>query len=349
MSVTGFVVELSRLGEAEREVPAAGRYRGVIESLRRQLADAGDPVDLASRAGTGLWQHAVDDVQGGFLDDRALYWGRLGAIQCLGDACHADCREALERTSRGLAQGQVHGPTLLVVGFDPFHLDRDIGQSNPSGTVALALHGRAVEGANGQSLTVQSAILPVRFADFDAGIVERLLAERCANGHVRMVVTVSMGRDAFDLERFPGRRRSSPNPDNERRLGGGTAEQPVVPDGLDGPEFLEFSLPAAAMAAAGGRWTVRDNRRVTTVARGSVVVESLAELADETAVEGSGGGYLSNEIAYRALLCARRLGLDVPMGHIHVPAIRGHDAGCERDIVDQAQRLIAAGVRAITG
>ncbi len=347
--MTGLAVEMSRLQEAKREVPAAGRYRGVIESLRRHLVGAGDPVDLARRAGTGLWRHAVDDVQGGFLDDRALYWGRLGAIQCLGDARHADCGEVFERTSRGLAQGQVDGPTLLLAGFDPFHLDRDIGQSNPSGTVALALHERVVEGANGQSLAVQSAILPVRFADFGAGIVERLLAERSANGHVRMVVTVSMGRDAFDLERFPGRRRSSPNPDNERCLGGGTAGQPVVPNGLDGPEFLEFSLPAAVMAAAGGRWTVRDNRRVRTVARGSVVVESLADLADETAVEGSGGGYLSNEIAYRTLLCARRLGLDVPMGHIHVPAIRGHDAGCERDIVHQAQRLIQAGVRAITG
>ena len=347
--MTDFAVEISRLGGAEREVPVAGRYGAVIERLRGQLVGGGDPFRVASSAGSGLWRHAVDDVQRGFLDDRALYWGRLGAHRCLQEAGHAECGEVLERASRGLSEGAVDAPTLLLAGFDPFHLDRDIGQSNPSGTVALALHGSVFEGAKYPRLTVRSAILPVRFADFDAGVVERLLSERCANGDVRMVVTVSMGRDAFDLERFPGRRRSSPNPDNERRLGGGTAEQPVVPEGLDGPEFLEFSLPAAAMAAVGGRWAVRDNHRVTTVARGSVEAESLADLAGETAVEGSGGGYLSNEVAYRMLLCAERLGLEVPIGHIHVPALRGHDPEWERDIIDQVQRMIAAGVRAIAG
>ena len=346
--MTDFIAEISRAGAAERELAVARRYGAVVERLRGQLAAGGDPFRTASSAGSGLWQRAVDDVQDGFLDDRAVYWGRLAAHRCLQEAGHAEGGEALERASRGLSDGAVDAPTLLLAGFDPFHLDRDISQSNPSGTVALALDGGVVEGVPGQSLTVQSAILPVRFADFDAGMVERLLSERCANGGVRMVVTVSMGRDAFDLERFPGRRRSSPNPDNERRLGGGTAEEPVVPHGLDGPEFLEFSLPAAAMAAVEGRWAVRDNRRVATLARGRLEAESLEELAGETAVEGSGGGYLSNEVAYRTLLSAERLGLDLPIGHIHVPALRGHDPGWERDIVDQVQRMIVAGVGAVT-
>lgn len=346
--MTDFTVEISRVGEAERAGAEARRYAALIERLRGQLAAGGDPLRIASDAGSGLWQRAVDDVQDGFLDDRALYWGRLAAHRCLQEVGHAECGEALEGASRGLSEGAVDAPTLLLAGFDPFHLDRDISQSNPSGTVALALHGSVVEAPAGQSLTVQAAILPVRFADFDAGIVERLLTERCANGDVRMVVTVSMGRDAFDLERFPGRRRSSPNPDNERRPGGGRAEEPFVPHGLDGPEFLEFSLPATAMAAGRGRWAVRDNHRVTTVARGRLEAESLEDLAGETAVEGSGGGYLSNEVAYRTLLAAERLGLDLPIGHIHVPALRGHDAGWERDIVDQVQRMIVAGVGAIT-
>ncbi|MYE24104.1 MAG: hypothetical protein F4Y01_09195 [Gammaproteobacteria bacterium] len=345
--MTDFTVEMSRADQAERDVPVARRYAVLVERLRGQLAAGGDPFRVAGIVGSGLWQRAVGDVQDGFLDDRALYWGRLAAHRCLQEAGHA-CGEALERASRGLSEVAVDAPTLLLAGFDPFHLDRDISQSNPSGTVALALHGNAMEGANDQRLTVQSAILPVRFADFDAGIVERLLSERCAAGGVRMVVTVSMGRDAFDLERFPGRRRSSPNPDNERRLGGGTAEEPLVPRGLDGPEFLEFSLPAVAMAAVDGRWAVRDNHRVTTVARGRLEAESVEDLTGETAVEGSGGGYLSNEVAYRTLLSAERHGLDLPIGHVHVPALRGHDAGWERDIVNQVRRMIAAGVRAVT-
>ena len=340
--MTDFAVEISRLDDAEREVPVAERYGAVIELLRRQLVGASEPVGLARSAGNALWRHAVDDVQGGFLDDRALYWGRLAAHRCLRELGHAECGEVLERASRGLSEEPVDGPTLLLAGFDPFHLDRDIGQSNPSGTVALALHGSVIE-----RLTVQSAILPVRFADFDASIVERLLSERFAKGDVRLVVTVSMGRDRFDLERFPGRRRSSENPDNERRLGGGAPTAPVVPDGLEGPEFLEFGLAAESMVAAGGRWEVRDNRRVTCLGRGAFEASSLEELEEETAIEGSGGGYLSNEVAYRVLRWARGNGITVPMGHIHIPAPRGHDAAWERDIVGQIGGLLHAATGAL--
>ena len=96
------------------------------------------------------------------------------------------------------------------------------------------------------------------------------------------------------------------------------------------------------MSAVGGRWPIRDNRRVTSVERGTFTARCLDDLAGETAVRGSSGGYLSNEIAYRSLLLQKRLGVEFPLGHLHTPALRGHDAALEGDIVDQVRRIMAA-------
>jgi hypothetical protein len=154
-----------------------------------------------------------------------------------------------------------------------------------------------------------------------------------------------MGRDAFDLERFPGLRRSASALDNENLQGGGSDAAPLVPPGLTGPEFLEFSLPADAMVEVDGRWPVRDNRHVRTLESGRIRADSLDALAGETAVDGSCGGFLSNEIAYRSLLLAKRLGVAFamgPVGHLHTPAIRGHDAAAERDMVLQIRGILEA-------
>ena len=86
---------------------------------------------------------------------------------------------------------------------------------------------------------------------------------------------------------------------------------------------------------------MNDNREVRTL-RGPLTARSLADLSDEVAVSGSGGGYLSNEIAYRSLLLSQRLGAGFPIGHIHTPAVRGHDRAMEHAIVNQVRRLIEA-------
>ena len=41
--------------------------------------------------------------------------------------------------------------------------------------------------------------------------------------------------------------------------------------------------------------------------------------ARSTAVEGSGGGFLSNEIFYRATLLRLQTGSHIPVGHLHTP------------------------------
>ena len=320
--------EDARLERASAAMPdVTGRYDEV-------LCNAG--------SGAALWEAAVADVRSGRLDDRALYWARLKLLR---EQPPGPARERIERQSRGFNLVFPPGePSVLLTGFDPFRLDADITQCNPSGVAALALHGTRIAGAN-----VCAAILPVRFADFDGDVVEQLLTPLFSlhAEPLTLAMTISMGRDHFDLERFPGRCRSAATSDNRRVFTGATPQRPLAPPRLAGAEFLEFTLPAEAMARVPGRWQVRDNRSVETVERGAVVAESLAEVADCTAVAGSSGGFLSNEAAYRSLLLHQRLGCRFPVGHLHTPAVRGYDATMLADLVAQIRRIVAAGVAAI--
>ena len=294
---------------------------------------------VAQGDGGLLWTHAVADVQRGNVDDRPLYWARL-KLRALLRESRKDGKAA-EGAARGFdAAFRGPEPRVLLTGFDPFHLDRDIGQSNPSGLAALALDDTLVAGAR-----VRTAILPVSYAAFDDGVVEQLLAPHFHAG-LRMLLSVSMGRDGFDLERFPGLRRSAEAADNRDLTSGGSPAAPQVPPGLAGPEFLEFTLPAAAMTATPGRWQIRDNRRVISLERGEVTPGSLTALRDDTAVAGSGGGFLSNEVAYRALKLRERLGATFAVGHLHVPRVDGYDADAERAMVAQIRDVVAAAVAA---
>ena len=315
-------VERARIERATQTMPSVtGRYDDIV-----RLGD-----------GASLWRRAVVDVQSGHMDDRPLYWARLKLRRDLDEPEAADVAERLSRNFNPAFPSGVR--RVLVTGFDPFHLDDVIEQSNPAGLVALALDGTTIAGAH-----VRTAMLPVRFEAFDRGVVEDLLRPLFQRG-LDLAVTISMGRDGFDLERFPGLRRSVETPDNTSAMTGGSASNPLIPPDLAGtgaPEFLEFSLPAATMSSVTGRWPIRDNRHVTTLERASVTVQTLEELAQDTAVRGSSGGFLSNEITYRSLLLQKRLGAEFPLGHLHTPALTGYDAGLEGDIVAQVRRIVAA-------
>ena len=193
--------------------------------------------------------------------------------------------------------------------------------------------------------------MPVRFEDFDAGIVEELVDPLLASDPPHLLMTFSQGRDAFDLERFPGRRRSADVPDNLNVLTGASRTQTLLPrlagEALEGDEFLEFSLPVAAMQAVGGRWPIRDNRQVTTLERGDVEPGALSELVGQTAVRGSGGGYLSNEIAYRTLRLVQLRSAPTRVGHVHTPAVLGFDADLESLMVQQIESMLIAAVGAL--
>ncbi|MEU5255606.1 pyroglutamyl peptidase [Streptomyces longwoodensis] len=342
-------VEEQRLDRAvPREILLRSGFDALAERFARRLADA----DSAARArrvvveeGTALWRRAVDRAQGrgpagGDLsrdDDRPLYWARLAMTRqlrawqpgfALSDARRAALLDQLERTSRGQADVRLDGGgggkgvrRVLVTGFDPFTLDRDVRTSNPSGAAALALDGTVIHTAAGPA-RVETVVFPVRWEDFTRGTVERALRPYLPRAD--LFVTVSQGRvGRFDVERTNGAWRGG-SPDNENT---GRAETVPVGDPASQPQWTSTTLPYRAITAADtGRFPVYDNTSVTEVPAGGTeaVVRPDGPTPGSTARTGGGGNYLSNEIAYRVTLLRDRLGLHdrLPGGHLHTPVLQ---------------------------
>ncbi|MXR67659.1 hypothetical protein GNT65_03075 [Shewanella sp. JBTF-M18] len=357
----GLDLEEQRLPKATQAMPdVVNRYQALVDSLDgkyRQQKDELIMTQMVAHQGERLWQQAVRDVQSGGQDDRSLYWSRLGMKKTLKESKPAfnmaDWQrtillKAVEKSSRGFSDIHFDDDSqirILLTGFDPFFLDRHIDQSNPSGLTALALDGYKFS-IDGKKAQVETVMIPVRFADFDQGIIESLLTPVYRENSVNAIFTVSMGRDDFDLERFPGRNRSAAAPDNLNVLTGATAQSPKAPmfDGkpLYGPEFVEFSLPVGAMQSVKGKWKINDNHTVTTLSRGEFDAGSLSELQNATSVNGSGGGYLSNEISYRAVLLGQRFNSGIKVGHIHTPRVKAYEPETEMAIVDQVKAMVKA-------
>ena len=336
-----------------------------IDQLRRELSGLSTKEGLNStvaNGGQGLWLAARQQVQREkTYDDRGLYWNRLIVTHLLRNyqfqfnltkTERKQIIEKFELSSRGYGELVYTGLSdlkILITGFDPFHLDKRITQSNPSGVAVLSLSGRTVR-YGGLSAEIQGVTVPVRYSDFDDGEIEALLSPFYSDDGVDMIVTVSMGRAGFDLERFPGRRRSSSSLGNLNEHTGGRQADPQIPllqgQPLFGPEFVEFSLPAVAMMKATGSFAVRDNARVTTLA-GSFAAASLAQLTGHIAVRGSGGGYLSNEISYRSIRLRNQLGSDIATGHIHTPRISAFDSEILGRIVNQIENMLAQALPAL--
>jgi pyrrolidone-carboxylate peptidase len=351
-------VEEKRLDAAKAAMPhLLAPFETQISKLGISLAAAKNSKEvdaLLISAGQTLWSDARQQTRQ-TTDDRPLYWARLAITQQIRDGklgFEADIAQRnnwlalFEQSSRGIqdiryTQGVKR---ILLTGFDPFLLDRNINQSNPSGLAALLLDGKFIE-VDGQRAQIETAIAPVRFADFDAGFVEDLLTPYLKNP-VDLIVTVSMGRKDFDLERYPGLRRSADFPDNLNVKTGGTLKNPVLPllkgTTLLGVEFVEFSLPIKNMLTVQTPFIVHDNCTISSLRQKEFCPKNLAALTNEVSVEGSGGGYLSNEISYRSLRLRDQLGVKIPVGHIHTPAIKQYDADKEAAIVQQIEEMLKA-------
>ncbi|MDO6489515.1 hypothetical protein Q4503_17605 [Colwellia sp. 6_MG-2023] len=314
-----------------------------------------------------LWLDAKSKVQSAAtLDDRPLYWARLFASKVIRSTSPSfelskQQTQALltlfEQGSRGqmdLEYTQGTHKKILLTGFDPFLLDKNINQSNPSGIAALKLDGQVIT-YKGITAEINTVMIPVRYKDFDEGLIESLLAPYYALNNVDMIVTVSMGRKEFDLERFPGKRRSVTAPDNLNILSGGTKEAPIISKlhnkPLPGEEFVLFSLPIKQMQLAKGPYKVIDNHKVTSIDESlkpkDIEPHTLSQLNGHIAVNGSGGGYLSNEISYRSIRLRDQLNSNIPTGHIHTPRIQQFEPEIEAKIVQQIRTMLELSLEAI--
>lgn len=364
-SLTYVTVEEARIDKAQEQLPSiTGQFSPLVTSFEQALKQATSQNKLKSvneKFANLLWRQASEHLQSNnTFDDRPLYWARLQmaklirgnqAFRALAESQQQDIMFEFELTSRGLGQVNFSAgkmKKILVTGFDPFFLDRNIAQSNPSGIAALYLDNKVLE-MNGEKVQVQSLVVPVRFADFDQGMIETMLSKYVPE--VDMVATISMGREDFDLERFPGLRRSSKAPGNLNIFTGATAQNPLKPflKGVEftTPEFVEFSLPVKAMQKAKGPYKIIDNHKIETLAKGKFEPKTLAELKGETAVQGSGGGYLSNEISYRSIILRNKLNPDLPVGHIHTPRIKDWKYEEVKGIVLQIEDMLRHSIPAI--
>ncbi|MET9519006.1 pyroglutamyl peptidase [Streptomyces sp. NPDC002994] len=372
-TVAPATVEEQRLERAApQEILRRSGFDTVAADFARTLGEArtyAAAERVVVRHGSRLWQRAVDRAQGrgpagGDLsrdDDRPLYWARLGMTlelrqwqgpSGIGEAARVKLLDRLERSSRG--QDAIRFPAgkgmkrVLVTGFDPFTLDRDVRISNPSGATALALDGTVVRTADGPA-RIETAVFPVRWQDFADGTVERTLRPHLP--HLDLFTTVSQGRvGRIDVERFNGAWRGG-FPDNEN-----VSRKETVPvsDPASQPQWTATTLPYQEIVAADtGRFPVYDNTSVTEIPAGATapVVRPEGPTAGSTARAGGGGDYLSNEIAYRATLLRDRLEpADLPGGHVHTPVLQ-FGAGNTTEVTDPdfvRNRLdIVAQVRAI--
>ena len=188
---------------------------------------------LVEDSAEDIWNQAVSTVQtnnNANPDDRPLYWGRIKMEVALkshpyfkGGLNNSDLDkliELFEEKSRNytgvdFSNAPTGAKKILITGFDPFQLnpnlygDRAILTQNPSGIAALKLHGRTVLDTNGNNGFVQCAILPVRYPDFDKGVVEDLITPFIENNSVDMIISLSLNGGAyyFDLERFAAKKR----------------------------------------------------------------------------------------------------------------------------------------------
>jgi len=364
INYVALTVEELRLDNALKAMPdVSARLSARVEKFASQLNRATDYTVLTRLTihhGKGLWLEAKKSFnQLNDYDDRPLYWARLQmskalrstkAFATLSPNQQGKLLWTLELLSRGQMDVKFDkkaNKKILLTGFDPFFLDRHIDQSNPSGVVALALDDLVVS-VEGQTAEIEVLIIPVRFADFDQGMIEELLSPYIVNKSVDMVLTLSMGRENFDLERYPALRRSANAPDNLNILTGATKNKPLIPKlkaaPLQGPEFVEFSLPITAMLKGAGKYQVNDNRTISTLSGGTFKGQLLADIVKQTSVSGSGGGYLSNEISYRSILLRDQYYSTLPVGHIHTPKIKAFNQQALMDIVKQTKNIITQGV-----
>ncbi|MFE7838679.1 pyroglutamyl peptidase [Streptomyces sp. NPDC057474] len=347
VSAAAPTVEEQRLDRAvPQEILRRSGFDSVAPEFGRSLDGARSYAQaerIVVRQGARLWTRAVDRAQGrgpvsGDLsrdDDRPLYWARLGMTRevrgwepgfQLSDRQREALLGKLERASRG--QDSIRYPhggkgvkRILVTGFDPFTLDRDVRISNPSGATALALDGTVIRTADGPA-RIETAVFPVRWQDFADGTVERTLRGQLPR--VDLFATVSQGRvGRFDVERTNGAWRGG-FADNDTI---GRTETIPVTDPATQPQWTSTTLPYADIVAANtGRFPVYDNTSVTEIPAGgtSAVVRPDGPTPGSTARAGGGGDYLSNEIAYRATLLRDRLGLgaSLPGGHVHTPVLQ---------------------------
>ena len=373
--------EERRLDVVSGSTPASTQILGLIPTIRDRVTafkralcgtSAAGASGFAVSQGQQLWDTAVAAAKNAATqnDDRPLYWARLSmtlAIEQWRPAFTPDrpaLRKSLDRAARGMnSHSFTFGTSTKVVvsGFDPFQLDGAIMRGNPSAAAVLGLDNTILNGAE-----VQVVVFPVRGRDFDEFIVEDTFTQHLIPGSAQeatLITTVSQGRPGrFDLEYWNGRNRTGGNDNLNVSIGGSFFTPFEPPYQASGKQFARTTLPVDSMRV-GSPYTVCLNFVLwEQPSPGSSPVRrppgtdscppppAPTPTPDWYAVEGGGGGYLSNEIAYRVTELRDRLGSSALAGHVHTPTMAASPTPSERNgIVNQYRQILSAAIAATSG
>ncbi|MBC8756560.1 hypothetical protein H2O64_17950 [Kordia sp. YSTF-M3] len=308
---------------------------------------------LVSQKSRELWEKAVQYVQANptDADDRPLYWARLKMASILkahpyflGDiredsqiAPDSDLEKTItlmEEESRNYTKVDFSGAPagakkILVTGFDPFLLDEsnpaysgNKRQSNPSGCVALSLHGTMTANNLGY---IQTLIVPVRYKDFDSnanstegqgeGVIEEYIQPFI--NQVDMIITVSQsGPGNYNIDRYATVTRGGFNDNLDYTRQALSRSIEINSTNL---EWIETTLPPEFIDPP----IVYDYSYVDSTG----AFHSNSNGIDPPTVgermnEGPGSDYLSNEIFYRVAKMREELRPTLPTGHFHISKIQ---------------------------
>jgi Domain of unknown function (DUF4157)/L,D-transpeptidase catalytic domain len=355
---------------------AAATATSLTAALNRTGSSAGAE-RVVRKFGEDLWKTSTAAARAGGSgsDDRQIYWTRLMLANAIRQwdpmwpgtsadtmrRLHSRLLLLLEQTSRGMTTAKF--PTtpdtkrILISGFDPFGFPSggDIRQSNLSGAAALAVDGETLT-RGAISARIESVVYPVRYADFNEGMVENFLRPHLTGAQPpNLVMSISQGGSQFELEEWAGRRRSTNVfQENLGQISGGSPASPTEPPGIGaGPEFLQTNVPSAmlgSMRGSLGRKTgtkaIPEETSVTYLPAGGTKPQTAASgppTGAAKSVEGSGGGFLSNEIFYRNSLLRTTIGSQVPMIHLHTPALApGSSDAMRNNLIATIKNLLQA-------
>ena len=235
-------------GTEDNYINYDSKTKSIVNSFIKELSniestddDAKEKIKtLVKNKGEELFNQGVNYIQNtSYFDDRPLYWGRIkmsahikmhpllkGDVDENGEAkaksTLKEILEQFERNSRNRSYLNIKWPDplpsgtkkILLTGFDPYTIywngDATLGTQNPSGIAALFLHGKTISDGAGNKAFIQSAIFPVRYRDFDQGVVEHLMQTMVYTPWgADMIMTISLngGSHYSDIERVAAKYR----------------------------------------------------------------------------------------------------------------------------------------------
>jgi hypothetical protein len=239
---------------------------------------------LVENSALDIWNQAVSTVQANANttpDDRPLYWARIKMQVKLKSHKYfaagnngKDLKELIKifeeksRNYKGVDFSSApNRKKILITGFDPFQLDSNIYQSNPSGVCASYLHGKTLGNAY-----IQTMIFPVRYADFDSkksrftgkgnGVVEDYIKPFIGHdaNDADMVITISQsGVGNYNIDRFATINRGGGS-DNMNAIRDINSDSVILSATEQDLIWIETSLPKA-MVMNGGATQLPDQHK----------------------------------------------------------------------------------------